>query len=622
MDGVAKGFSTDIDDVTGEEQAIVERNKQTFTVDECNTFFDLYRNGKVNLDNRLKENDTWYKNQHMKYLKTGDKSDLASPVTALLFATIRSLHADIMDNYPTATFEADHEDDEEEEVKLTSIVPKILKKCKHRKIYSDVAWYKLKHGCGVTGYFWNPKKANCIGDVDIKKCDLLNLYWMPGIEDIEKSPRLFYGMPVDNDILQAKFPALKKGIGSGQDLIKVYDTGDNIDTTNMSYVIDMYHKKLNSKGETVTHLFTYTGETVLFDSASDPQYKETGYYEHGQYPFKFDVLFPIDGTPIGFGFVDILRNPQAYIDELDGIITDNAFEVGHTRYLMREDLQINENDFADLKKRLVHTKGSPKEGESYARLVTAPLDQSIMVHRANKIAEFKEVSGDTDFNKGGTGKTGVTAAGAIYALQQAAQKCVRDMVGMGYMSFEEGMYLIQSIIAQFYEADHTFRIKNPETGTNEYIPYNNAGLRPKPLDFVAADEEGSMPQFDDNGEMIPHPEAEMRRPTFDITIKAERENPFSTVANNQLATDMFKLGVFNPQNALAAKVLLEMMKFDDKDKLLKLIDANDQTMQQMQQLQQQNLQMQQILGQIQSQMPAPEQQPNVDPNAGAMPGGI
>ena len=48
---------------------------------------------------------------------------------------------------------------------------------------------------------------------------------------------------------------------------------------------------------------------------------EDGIYDHGMYPFVFDVLYPDEDSPVGFGFVDIVKNPQLYIDKLDGLIS-------------------------------------------------------------------------------------------------------------------------------------------------------------------------------------------------------------------------------------------------------------------------------------------------------------
>ena len=53
----------------------------------------------------------------------------------------------------------------------------------------------------------------------------------------------------------------------------------------------------------------FTGETVLYATENDPELRERGWYDHGKYPFVFDVLFPEEGTPAGTGMW-ICANPR------------------------------------------------------------------------------------------------------------------------------------------------------------------------------------------------------------------------------------------------------------------------------------------------------------------------
>lgn len=48
---------------------------------------------------------------------------------------------------------------------------------------------------------------------------------------------------------------------------------------------------------------------------------ERGLYDHALYPFVFDVLWPEQGMPVGFGLIDAGKSAQASID-----IFNSAFE--------------------------------------------------------------------------------------------------------------------------------------------------------------------------------------------------------------------------------------------------------------------------------------------------------
>ena len=113
------------------------------------------------------------------------------PTSAWLFNCIANKHADAMDNYPEPAILPREESDKQEAEALTSILPLILEQNEFEETYSDAWWYKLKSGTAVYGIFWNPKKLNGLGDIEIKPIDLLNLFWEPGIKNIQDSRNLF-----------------------------------------------------------------------------------------------------------------------------------------------------------------------------------------------------------------------------------------------------------------------------------------------------------------------------------------------------------------------------------------------------------------------------------------------
>ena len=91
----------------------------------------------------------------------------------------------------------------------------------------------------------------------------------------------------------------------------------------------------------------------------------------------------------------------------------------------------------------------------------------------------------------------------------------------------------------------------------------------------------------------------MRLPVFDIKVSAQKQNPYSKVSQNELALQLFKLGMFNPQLADQALATVNMMDFDDKQKVLNTIQSNGTMYQQMIMMQQQMLQMAQIIDKLQ-----------------------
>lgn len=59
-----------------------------------------------------------------------------------------------------------------------------------------------------TAVVWDPDADGGMGDIAIRNADILNLFWEPGIKDIEESANLFYVTLVDRERLNLMYPEL------------------------------------------------------------------------------------------------------------------------------------------------------------------------------------------------------------------------------------------------------------------------------------------------------------------------------------------------------------------------------------------------------------------------------
>lgn len=530
-----------------------------------------YKRGKANLERKVIENELWWKLRHWEIIRK-EKED-TEPTSAWLFNSIANKHADAMDNYPEPNVLARALDDEETAHQLSTVLPVILEQNNYEEVYSDVWWYKLKQGTGIKGVFWNPKKNNGLGDIDIKQCDILNLFWEPGIKDIQESRNLFHVSLVDNEVLKEQYPEYDFNGSPSLDIAKyVYD--DEVNTSDKSVVIDWYYKKHNG-AKPVLHYVKYVNDQVLYASENTDEYVERGYYDHAIYPFVFDTLFVEEGTPCGFGYIDIMKNPQQYIDELNKIVLDNAFETGGTRWLVSDAAGVNDEDLKDPKKKVIRV---PNLREDTIREVrTSALDGSYTNLITQKIEELKETSGNRDFSQGST-SNGVTAASAISALMEAGSKLSRDMISSAYRAFVKECYLCIELIRQFYDLPRTFRIAGGES--YKYVEFDNSNMQKKSQGTAFNEDLGD------------------RMPIFDIKISAAKKATYSRMAQNELAIQLFTMGVFNPQLADQALALLEIMDFDGKEKIIKKVQENETMYEQMIQMQQQMQQMAAVIDKI------------------------
>lgn len=529
-----------------------------------------YKAGKARLEAKIVQNEQWWKLRHWEVMKTQSDADRRiEPASAWLFNVIASRHADAMDNYPEPNVLPREESDAPAAKALTAILPVVMEQNEFEETYNEAWWYKLKHGASVYGTFWDNSKQGGLGDITIRKIDLLNLFWEPGITDIQRSKNVFHCELVDNEMLEEQYPQLKGTLGGSSSEVAQYLYDDQVPTINKSTVVDWYYKRNG-----VLHFCKFVNQTVLFADENEPENYPNGFYNHGRYPFELDVLYPMEGTIGGMGFIDIGRDPQMYVDMLDQAILSNAMSNAAPRYFIRGDEQtISEEEFLDTSKPFVHTNGNL--GEDAIRPIDGKSLNGIYVTvRNNKIQELKETSGNTDASQGIT--TSVTTASGIASLQEAAGKLVRDMIKTSYRAYARICYLCIELIRQFYDEGRSFRIIG-ETGDISYQQFSNAMIAPQQ-------------QGNDFGRDLGS-----RLPVFDIKVSAQKASPYTKASQNETALNFYKLGFFNPQMADQAIACLQMMDFDRKDQVLKAVQQNGGMFQQMMMMQQQIAQLTQII---------------------------
>ena len=548
-----------------------------------------YRSHKQHLENRLIENDKWFRLHHWEMIPSAPPEPYQK--SAWLLNCILNKHADAIDNFPQANVLPREESDKGTASILSQVLPVLLDQNDFEGVYSDAWWQKLQSGTAVYGVFWNPRKLNGLGDIEIRFVDLINLYWEPGVRDIQNSQNLFHVELQNNDALVARYPKLSGKLTGSAFPLAEYDKDDPPDLSKKSLVVDWYYK-VQSGSREVVHFCKLCGGEVLYASEDDPQCAEAGFYAHGQYPFVFDALFPVKESPAGFGYVDLMKDTQERIDLLGSSIVKNARMRAMKRFFIRNSGSVNEQEFADWSKELVHTEGALDEA-SVREIRIDPIGGDVMNAYNAMIEELKETSGNRDFSQGGvTG--GVTAASAIAALQEAGSKLSRDMLKASYRSYTQVCRLVIELIRQFYDLPRTFRIVG-EAG-QAHVSFDNGDMMMK------------------NQGQDPENPISSRLPIFDIDVKPQKNNPYSKVAQNEMAMEFFRMGFFNPQMSDQALSCIEMMDFDGKDALMQRIGENGTLQKQVAQLQQQ-------MGQMAAQMQGAMAGGGGPGGPGAMPGG-
>ena len=513
-----------------------------------------YFNDKKAYDERYRNNfdvyNLLYTEQEAKQVyKTSDgelrERLIKKHVGAQTLNVILNKHADAMDNYPEPIFLPRERSDEETATMLNSIVPCVLERNSFQKIYSDAWTDRLVGGACCYAVTWDSELENGLGDVRISRVDILSMAWEPHIQNIQDSANVFCVNYCDTERAKEAFPQLRDV--SSEDLgLSEYRTFDSRSRTqNKAAIIDWYYKK-----DGLLHFCKFCGSQVIFASENEPEEYPKGFYEHGEYPFVLGALFPLRDTPVGFSFIDICRAPQNELDDLRHDILKNIKVNSQTRNLYDAQVIANAEDLSDLSKEFIEADNLHSGTRAIVPLDTKDIAGGALAMYNALTDEIKMTTGTNDASNGASA-AGVTSGSAIAALQEAGGKISRDINKGGFRDFTEICRLVLENIRQFYNPERWFRIVG-EDKKAEYVQFGNSALLPQDITVEGDDT------------------VYKRVPVFDIDVKAQRSNPFTTAANNQMMVDMFRMGAFDPENADAALSMLECMSFEGKDKIIGL----------------------------------------------------
>ena len=531
-----------------------------------------YKAGKARTDARIISSENWWKLRNTREERKEtevQKDEGFASVSGWLHNVITSKHADATAAIPEPNIRPREQADQQEARMLSEIIPCVLEHNRFDETYSEVAWQKLKTGTGLYKVTWDQGMLNGLGDIRVEKCNLLNVFWEPGCTDIQKSRYFFQTELVDKEVLLERFPQLD-GKLKGNSLISsrfAYD--DTMKTSDKATVVEVYYHK---RGK--LHYCKYVEDQVLYATENmtepgigimgeaKPSLAESGLYDHGMYPYVFDALFPVEGSPCGYGYVDLCRNPQTEIDIMKTAIVKNVMAGAIPRFFSQSDGNINETEFLDLSNPIVHVQGAVDEA-SLRQIPHNRLDGMYITAMDRTIEELRHTSGNTEMANGAT-SGGVTAASAIAALQEASGKGSRDSTEGSYRAYQRIVELCIELIRQFYDMPRQFRIVG-QFGIDRFVTYTNQNLKLQPQGMAFGQDMG------------------FRKPVFDIKVSAQKKNVYTKVSQNELALQLYQLGMFNPQMVDQALACIGMMDFDDKDELMQTIARNGSMYQKLQQ---------------------------------------
>ena len=469
-------------------------------------------------------------------LKDPDQEDI--PQLHTLRSTLVSAVADQMDNIPEARIYPERPDTQEKAEQLTDIVQYVFGINDFPRLNRERIEDNFIAGTSALQYVWDPDANAGKGDIAIIVCPIESIEWDYASRELQQSRAVFRKSWYPRSYFDQHYPDkadyIRSAVYFRSDVEGVGPQTSVADEDDEILLLEYWYRVFDAeKRRYVIHVAYIAGDCLLY--SSEKAHPE-GIYQHGRYPFVFDVYTRVYNQMHGNGMVMELAPMQRAINRYAQYIDDNARINSRNRILYDDASGINEDDLKNLTKQLV--KGDNISDNHIRWFPESRLSPSVQANMYGFIDMMKQDSGQTQFNRGETAG-GVTAMGAIQSLQEAGNKTSRFRTEVFKYGTKEGVEQILWLVKQFYKNDKIITI----VGDNGKIK-----------DIHTKDLFGGE-------EIMP----------YAVRIQIQRNNPLRVQAENDLIMQLFNAAAQQNQ-ALDIGLMIRLLQVDGKDRFLKAIE--------------------------------------------------
>ena len=415
-------------------------------------------------------------------------------------------------------------------------------------------------GTSITQVVWDRDMSMGKGDIAIFRWPVESFLWDPTAEDIQDARALIKVSWHPLSWYREHYPDNGKYVmgdeGTYQNVgmpdTQKINTGDD---EPKAMLLEYWYRKYSASKRRYTINVAYVAGGALLAHDKDV-------YIHGMYPFVIDVHSTIEGQPVGDGLVMELANMQRYINKYAKYIDTNLRMSSKARMLVRRSSGIDAQDLADWSKDMVQGDRIT-QGEDWAWLQHAPLNNMIVQQMLNLEQELKNDSGMNTFSRGES-SGGIVSGKAILALQEAGNK----IANMRMVTLNQGFVGITMLciwlMAQFYGKERMVMITGTKDGLRREVTVSAKKFFGSAYSKV---KDGTMP------------------PPYFVQVEVDRGNPARVDAMNEMYMQAYTMAA-QMQQFIPLSALFRMMNVDGKDRLLPVIEEAEAQNNQLQQMQQ------------------------------------
>jgi hypothetical protein len=337
---------------------------------------------------------------------------------------------------------------------------------------------------------------------------------------------------------------------------------DHQDDEDRALLIEYWWREYSAEKHRYTINVAYAAGNALL-------YKEKDIYAHGKYPFVVDVYDYIEGCLAGEGVTHELAPMMRYINRYAAYADMNARMSSKGRMLVQRGAGIDKDALTDWKTDIIEGDRIV-QGESWNWMQNQPFNSTITQLMTMMQSDLKADSGANQFTRGET-TGGIVSGKAINSLIQAGGKVASMKVEQLKYGAKEMVEQIIWLMAQYYDDKRTVLI----TGRK--------GRRQVQVDTEKL--------FGKKTKGAVNP------PPYTVQIEISSRDPQRIANQNQMFMEAYTMAA-QAQQFFPLSSLFRILNLDGKDKILPVIEVNENYQQQMQQMQAQMEQMGQQMEQM------------------------
>jgi len=486
-----------------------------------------------------------------------------------LKATINNVVADQMLSMPEAKLLPETADQQEAADDLQDMV--------HYVVYCANDFEHLHYrrcedfyapGTAVTQISWDPDMSYGKGEIGLIRWPIEAFLWDPTADNIQDCRAVMKVSLHPLSWYLEHYPEAGKYVTADENSHRDVGTtegqedADHPGDEDRALLIEYWWRKYNAKTRRYTINVAYAAGNALLDKQEDV-------YMHGMYPFVVEQHDTREGCLAGEGLVHELVPMMRYINRYAAYADTNARYSSKKRLLIQRGAGIDTDALTNFDNDVI--EGDRIDPSALQWMETPPLNSTIIQLMQMMQNDLKQDSGANQFTRGET-TGGIVSGKAINSLIQAGGKVASMRTEQLKYGFKAMVEQIIWLMAQFYDDDRTMMI----TGQK--------GRRELKVDTKRL--------FGKKGKGAVNP------PPYTVQIEVSSRDPQRIADQNQMFMEAYTMSGQSGQ-IFPLSSLFRILNLDGKDKILPVIEENEQYQAQMQAMQQQIEQMGQQMEQMQ-----------------------